>query len=88
MAQTRTIRNLYKYRRELRQALRQQLIDGGGVQSASISSAGNSQSYTRLSPDELRKEIVRVEQEIALATHGGLIRRVHPSYYYGNWMGV
>lgn len=86
MAQTRTIRNLYKYRRELRQALRQQLM--GGVQSASMSSAGNSQSYTRLSPDELRKEIVRVEQEIALATHGSLIRRVHPSYYYGNWMGV
>lgn len=48
-------RQLYARRVELQQVYYQRLL--GGVQSATLSTAGNSQSYTAMSLAELRAEI-------------------------------
>ena len=46
-----------------------------GAQSASLSSAGNSQSYTRLSLAELRAELARLSRKLRVLTTGSPIRR-------------
>lgn len=63
--------------REYRKMIREILTSG--VSSASLGSAGNSTSYTRLSVDEYRKEISRLtrEKEIIL---GRQSRRTSPNF--------
>lgn len=51
-----------------------------GVSSATIASAGNSQSYTRLSLADLRQELRDLEHELAALLRGGLIRRTCPDF--------
>lgn len=46
-----------------------------GAQSASVSSAGNSQSYTRLSLAELRAELARLSRKLRILTTGSPLRR-------------
>lgn len=46
-----------------------------GTQSASLSSAGNSQSYTRLSLAELRAELARLSRKLRILTTGSPLRR-------------
>ena len=52
-----------------------------GVQSATIASAGNSQSYTRLSLADLRKELRNLERELAALLRRGVIRRTCPDFW-------
>lgn len=61
----------------LRDALQEALVSG--VQSASISQ-GASQSYTRISASEIRKEITRLEAELATIRNAGRSRMLSPDF--------
>lgn len=63
----------------LRNALQEALVSG--VQSASISQGGASQSYTRVSVSELRKEITRLEAELATIRNAGRSRMLSPDFH-------
>ena len=52
-----------------------------GVQSATIASAGNSQSYTRFSLADLRRELRDLERELATLLRRGPIRRTCPDFW-------
>lgn len=51
-----------------------------GVSSATIASAGNSQSYTRLSLSDLRAELRDLQRELANVIQRGPIRRTCPDF--------
>ena len=51
-----------------------------GVSSATIASAGNSQSYTRLSLSDLRAELRDLQRELAAVIQRGPIRRTCPDF--------
>lgn len=75
--QTEQIKAINSQIREYRKMIHEILTSG--VSSASLGSAGNSTSYTRLSVDEYRKEISRLmrEKEIIL---GRPSRRTSPNF--------
>ena len=64
--------------RVLRDALQEALASG--VSSASISGAGNSQSYTRVSVADLRAEITRLERERFVVQTSNVYRRTSPDF--------
>lgn len=64
--------------RALRIALQEAVASG--VQSASISGAGNSQSYTRLSRAEIRAEIAALQSELQQVLQGSPHRRTSPDF--------
>lgn len=64
--------------RALRTALQDALVSG--VQSASISQGGASQSYTRLSVSDIRKKITRLEAELATIRRAGRSRMLSPDF--------
>ena len=53
-----------------------------GVSSATLASAGNSQSYTRLSLAELRAELRDLQRELATVVQRGPIRRTCPDFRF------
>lgn len=70
---------LYAKRTELQGVYYQRLL--GGVQSATLSTAGNSQSYTALSLAELRSEINAITRRMRQLLYGPAgDRRLVPSY--------
>ena len=73
-------------RRAKLEAALDELLEGG-VSSASLGTAGNSQSYTRLSPDQYRAEIARIDRQIAAIRRGGGIRRTSPDFRKGGAYG-
>ena len=89
MARTEKTNKLLEKLRTRREALETALDEllSGGVSSASLGSAGNSQSYTRLSPDQYRAEIARIDWQIARILRGGAIRRTSPNVLHGGAYG-
>lgn len=89
MARTDTRKKILEKLRERRETLQAALDElmSSGVASASLGSAGNSQSYTRLSPDQYRAEIARVDAQISRILHGGGIRRTSPHFVKGGAYG-
>ena len=64
--------------KKLRAALNESLESG--TASATQSSAGNSQSYTRINPEEYRKQIAQLERAKARIIRGGGTRRTSPDF--------
>jgi hypothetical protein len=83
---TRLLERLRARREKLQAALDEMLASG--VASASLGSAGNSQSYSRLSPDQYRAELARIDAQIArLLRGGGATRRTSPDFAKGGAYG-
>ena len=64
--------------RTLRATLKEALESG--TASASLSTAGNSQTYTRTAPTELRKEIAMLERAKAQILSSETNRRTSPDF--------
>ena len=62
----------------LRTALQEALVSG--VSAVSLSQSGASQSYTRLSVSDIRKEITRLECELATIRRAGRSRMLSPDF--------
>lgn len=72
-------RQLYAKRVELQQLYYSRLL--GGVASATLSTAGNSQSYTAMSLAELRAEINAITRRMRQLYYGPAgDRRLNPTY--------
>ena len=89
MSRTETRKTMLNNLRERRTALQTALDEllSSGVISASLGSAGNSQGYTRISPDQYRAEIARIDRQIATLLRGGAIRRTSPNVLHGGAYG-
>ena len=89
MSKTNTRKTLLTSLRERREALQTALDEllSSGVSSASLGSAGNSQGYTRLSPDQYRAEIARIDAQISRILRGGGHRRTSPHFVKGGAYG-
>ena len=89
MSKTQTAKATLEKLRERRETLQTALDEllSSGVSSASLGSAGNSQSYTRLSPEQYRAEIDRIDRQIATLLRGGGIRRTSPNVLHGGAYG-
>ena len=89
MSRTETRKTMLNNLRERREALQTALDEllSSGVASASLGSAGNSQSYSRLSPDQYRAEIARIDAQIAIILRGGARRRTSPHFVKGGAYG-
>ncbi len=89
MSRTETRKTMLNNLRERRTALQSALDEllSSGVISASLGSAGNSQGYTRISPDQYRAEIARIDRHIATLLRGGAIRRTSPNVLHGGAYG-
>lgn len=72
------IREIDKRIRELRDAKHALLM--GGVSGASLGSAGNSQSYTRIQAAEYDREIAALRRERATILRGSTSRRTSPDF--------
>ena len=84
-ANRKTLRTLRERRAKMQAALDE--ILSAGVSAASLGTAGNSQSYTRLSPDQYRAEIRRIDRLIAAILRGGATRRTSPDFRKGGAYG-
>lgn len=89
MSRSRNAQRILDKLRERRATLQAALDElfSSGVSSASLGSAGNSQSYTRLSPDQYRAEIARIDRQIATLLRGGSVRRTSPNILNGGAYG-
>lgn len=67
-------REIRKYRKVLAEAI------ASGAKSASLSTGGNSQSYTRYSLDEISKQIYALEMQKQAILGGGMRRRIAPDF--------
>ena len=76
------IANINKRLRILRTTLFQAVEDG--VQSASVSSGGASQSFTRMSLADIRQEIADLERAKQTLLNGGKRKGIAPNFTYGH----
>lgn len=58
-----------------------------GLSSATISSGGASQSYTRYSLRDLREYIAYLRRQLATLVTGGTKRRTSPDFRFGPYIG-
>jgi hypothetical protein len=84
-ARAKRLAKLRERREKIEAALEEALLSG--VSSASLGTAGNSQSYSRWSPDQYRAEIARIDRQIAAISRGGAIRRTSPNILNGGAYG-
>lgn len=79
------LKKLRSRRKKLQDALDECLLSG--VASASLGTAGNSQSYSRWSPEQFRTEIARIDRQIAVLSRGSSHRRTSPDFGVGGAYG-
>ena len=74
----RIIQSLNRQIRELRKARQEALISG--VSAATLSTSGNSQSYTRWKIEDFDKAIANLQRERDAITNGSVLKRVFADF--------